>query len=510
MATRTIKPKRDDSMLSDWQSMPEVAPSSIRKEGNLVAQIFLFVGFFLSLVGVLALVAPLAGWRYFMGPGMGYMSLTIGLALVLYHCHVDPEPQFKILYSFIALAMVVGAVFVRFLSWTKEIDSYFFALGVPMLFVAMLFIIGILRGPMLASLSKVLRAVLLVGGAVMLACGAFFGFLYVDFLTGEGILLMTLGLAYIGSFLLLTDESDPAFFPTALALGAFGGLTIVSAVLVALAEADFFVPRGAILCGVGLFALGMSTLLVCDWPLVVLTRRELAGFFYSPIAYLVLFGVAIILGIHFGIFAFGMLQSRGAPEPIVRPYVWNFLPVVAIMVLVPILTMRLLSDETRTGSLEVLLTAPVNEVSVILAKFFASLIFFLIAWSPFFLFMVGFRVFGGEEFDYRPLLSFLLALTVSGAALLAMGLFFSSLTSNQIVAAVLTFAGLIAQMLFLSLPDIFGPGGFSEMLSNYSFLELWWNASQGFIALRFFVFQASYAVFFLFLTYLVLSSRKWK
>jgi len=146
----------------------------------------------------------------------------------------------------------------------------------------------------------------------------------------------------------------------------------------------------------------------------------------------------------------------------------------------------------------------------VLGKFLAAWVFFLIAWSPYFLFMVAFRVFGDEAFDYRPLLGFFLALATTGAGFLAMGLFFSSLTSNQIVAAVLTFAGMLLALGLHWLRSMSSTGGLQEFFSYLSFLEIWWETSRGLFPLRYFVVHASVAVFFLFLTTLTLSARKWK
>src|SRR3954451_23904091 len=83
MATRTIKPQREDTILSDYESLPDVAPSTAREGPAIGSQIALFIGFFLLLVGGLAILAPRAGWGYFVTPGWGFFVLTLGLALML-------------------------------------------------------------------------------------------------------------------------------------------------------------------------------------------------------------------------------------------------------------------------------------------------------------------------------------------------------------------------------------------------------------------------------------------
>src|SRR5207249_5308535 len=107
-------------------------------------------------------------------------------------------------------------------------------------------------------------------------------------------------------------------------------------------------------------------------------------------------------------------QGQPAQEPIVSEYFFALFPVVALLLQVPALTMRLLSEEKRTGSLEVLLTAPVNEGSIVLSKFLATWLFFILTWLPSGLFLIALRYEVNQPFDYRPLLSFYIALAAQG------------------------------------------------------------------------------------------------
>jgi ABC-type transport system involved in multi-copper enzyme maturation permease subunit len=173
--------------------------------------------------------------------------------------------------------------------------------------------------------------------------------------------------------------------------------------------------------------------------------------------------------------------------------------------------MRLLSEERRAGTLEMLLSAPVDEIHVVLSKFAAGLIMFMLVWLPFWLYLLALWIGGGKPFDYRPLVGFLVAQLFSGAAFVSMGLFFSSLTRSQITAAILTFAGMLALTapyfvipLFIDLDE-----AQQNLLSYISYIELWINAFRGKLELRVLVFQSSLAVFWLFLTYKWLEARKW-
>jgi ABC-2 type transport system permease protein len=276
----------------------------------------------------------------------------------------------------------------------------------------------------------------------------------------------------------------------------------------------FLVPSGLILLLAGLIYMGISMAICSDRPLIVLVRRELASFFYSPMAYLVLLAMLLVSWINFFVFIQNVLYSRINPqalifEPIVYHYVLGFFALIAQLAVVPVLTMRLMSEEKRSGTLEMLLTAPVNEGTVVLSKFLAAWIFYLLTWVPTWLFLVGLRGMGADEFDYRPLFSFFFALSGSGAGFIAMGLFFSTITRNQIIAAVFSFLGM-SLLLLTALLNRMVEGVWGDVFYYASFYDLWRSALEGgVLAPRYLVFHLSVAVFFLFLSVKVLEARKW-
>jgi ABC-2 type transport system permease protein len=204
---------------------------------------------------------------------------------------------------------------------------------------------------------------------------------------------------------------------------------------------------------------------------------------------------------------------RTVPEPIIRFYFIALLPVFGIILEVPALTMRLMAEEKRTGTLEVLLTAPVSEAPVILSKFLATWLFFLISWVPAGLFLVALRVETGVPFDYRPLLSFYLALAAQGAAFVAIGLFLSSITRNQIVAAVLMFVVMVFFLFCYLIKEESSPIGLPQFLQVFfgrlSFIHMWQESLSGQLPLRDVLLFLSLAVFFLFLSVKVLEMRRW-
>ena len=274
----------------------------------------------------------------------------------------------------------------------------------------------------------------------------------------------------------------------------------------------YLVPYGLVLGGIGLLYLFTAVATTDDTPVVVLTRRELAAYFYSPIAYICLLGATVLAALGYGWFVILLLdQEVPVPEPILARYPGlEIMSAFQAVFLVPALTMRLFSEEKRTGTLEVLLTAPVAEWAVVLSKFLASWAFFVGCWLPAGLFLIALRVAGGESFDYRPLLSYYLAVATTGAGFIGMGLFFSSVTRNQVVAAVLTFAAMMVLLLTVVSSNVIKLGvSLTVVLGKLDFLSLWSDALAGQLPVTSVLIWLSVGVFWLFLTVKLLEARKW-
>ena len=287
----------------------------------------------------------------------------------------------------------------------------------------------------------------------------------------------------------------------------------------------YLIPNGVVQMIAGVFFILASVGSWSENRLVVLTRREFSAFFVSPIAYLVMLSFAVIGSLNYFIFLNQIMRrsSSGVPleEPIVQGYILGISAIIAVLGAVPLLTMRLFSEEKRTGSLEVLLTAPVSDWQVVLSKFIAALLLFMLLWLPWALNLVALRLEAGKAFDFRPLLAFGLALFASGAGFVAMGLFFSSLTNNQIVSAALTFMGMMVliglyffQEFNLGSLSIFGTDeksfeGIKEAVKTMSFIDLWFEAIGGKILLKYVAFHLSAAVIWLLMTVKVLKARRW-
>ncbi|HEV2548747.1 MAG TPA: ABC transporter permease subunit [Stellaceae bacterium] len=162
--------------------------------------------------------------------------------------------------------------------------------------------------------------------------------------------------------------------------------------------------------------------------LVVLFRKELHASFTSPIGYTVATVFLLVLGYTFSLTLFATKVAN-------LTYIFHQIYVLSIL-LVPVLTMRAFAEERRSDTLELLLTAPVPEVAIVMAKFLAALALVLGMFLGSLAYAVILGLFGDP--DWGPIYSGYLALTLHAGLLVSVGLLMSSLTENQVVAAALS------------------------------------------------------------------------
>ena len=175
-----------------------------------------------------------------------------------------------------------------------------------------------------------------------------------------------------------------------------------------------------------------------------LLRRELAAYFLGPMAFLILLAFQAIAWVNFWTLVNALSRNgqsfTGMNDPM-NAYISGSLPFwIGLLVAIPVLTMRLLAEERRSGTIEQLLTAPVTEGEVVVAKWLAGFLMYAVLLLPFALYLPFLYYQGNYRFDVGPVISLAIGLSTIGLMLTAVGLFFSSLTRNQIIAAVLTFA----------------------------------------------------------------------
>lgn len=214
--------------------------------------------------------------------------------------------------------------------------------------------------------------------------------------------------------------------------------------------------------------------------MLTIAKREILSFFMSPLAYVVLTGWLVWQGGVFFAFCFylaGATPGTGSESDPLRMLFGNTtLFFVPLLVFVPVLTMRLLAEETRQGTLETLLTAPVTSVSVVLGKYIAALVFWCGLWVPTLMYVWLTSRFG--DVDWGRLGATYLGIFGVGAYYMSIGLLMSSIAKSQIVAAVLT---------FMSLGGLFVLGIFQFFALDDATLEIVryvsvWQHMQGFSA----------------------------
>jgi ABC-2 type transport system permease protein len=239
--------------------------------------------------------------------------------------------------------------------------------------------------------------------------------------------------------------------------------------------------------------------------LFAIVAREWRAYFLSPLAYVILTAYMFLNGLIFSrIVVF--LSSPGAPRErflslmFTNTYFWIF-----TLFIVPIITMRLIAEERKTGTLELLLTSPVSEATVILGKFLGALGFFLVVWIPSLLFILYLRT--QTSVDLGSVGAGYVGIILIGAYFIAIGIFASTLAKNQIVAAILTFAMLIP----IFSAGLFQSGVDPSRQTIVDYLNMWDHMdefSRGVVDTRRLVYYLSGMALFLFLSSVVLSSKK--
>jgi ABC-2 type transport system permease protein len=237
--------------------------------------------------------------------------------------------------------------------------------------------------------------------------------------------------------------------------------------------------------------------------------RELRAYFFSPLAYGVLASFLFINGITFATLI-GYLND--APSAVGAPMEYFFggtiLFWLALAFVGPILPMRLLSEERRSGSLEILMTAPVTETQVVIGKYLAALAFYVVLWAPTVLYAV--IVARYSQLDWGPLASAYLGVFGIGALFLAVGLFASGISRNQIVAALVGFALVFALFILGLLEFLVNDPGARQVLSYLNLIQHMEDFAKGIVDTRRLVYYASGTAFFLFLTSRALAANKWR
>ena len=248
---------------------------------------------------------------------------------------------------------------------------------------------------------------------------------------------------------------------------------------------------------------------------LILARRELATYFLGPMAFLILLAFQAIAWLNFWDLVDGLARNTRALSGVRDPlntYITGSTPFwIGMLVAIPALTMRLLAEERRSGTIEPLLTAPVTEAEVVVAKWLAGVFMYLVLLLPFALYLPFLYYQAKYPFDLGPVVSLGVGLTTLGMMFIAIGLFFSALTRNQIVAAIWTFAILFLLILLttvLANYAAYRQSSYAEGLQFVSVLNQMGTFGSGRLDLRFLAIHLSTCVLMLYLTTKVVQFRR--
>jgi ABC-2 type transport system permease protein len=250
---------------------------------------------------------------------------------------------------------------------------------------------------------------------------------------------------------------------------------------------------------------------------IAIAQKELKSYFSSPIAYIVIGLWALLYGYFFvailGFFvrqSMQMMQMQGPQamnvnQQLVRPLLQNV--TILVLFLMPMVTMRTYAEEKRSGTIELLLTSPVTDFQIIMGKFFGAVALYVIMLAVTVVHLGLLFIYGNPE--WKPIFTAYIGLLLLGSCFISLGLLISSLTKNQIVAGMVTFA------VFLMLWVITWIGSFSgptvDKLAQYlSIIDHYDDFGKGVLDTTHVIYYLSFITFGLFLTAKSVDTERWR
>lgn len=245
----------------------------------------------------------------------------------------------------------------------------------------------------------------------------------------------------------------------------------------------------------------------------ILWGREVALYFRSPAAYVILFFFVLLTGVNFYLMLNAMNRAPGSVT-LVEAFFNNTFFWFSFVLPFPLITMRLFAEEFKLGTIEALMTAPVRDVQVVAAKYLGALFFYCVLWAPSALYFAIFQWLTRVEAAHAAgsWLGAYAMLLLIGMFYISLGCLASVLTKNQVVAAVMAFA-VISVMFYLGLfnmvfvnisPQV------REVTQYISAISHMMDYSQGLIDTRPIVFYLTMTALVLYVTFQIFQSRKWR
>jgi ABC-2 type transport system permease protein len=249
---------------------------------------------------------------------------------------------------------------------------------------------------------------------------------------------------------------------------------------------------------------------------LAIAGKELRGYFASPIAYVVIGLFALIFGWFFYVplsffnrqsmqMSMGMGGSLNINQMLIAPMLTN--AGVVILFLMPMITMRTYSEEKRSGTIELLLTSPVTDTQIILGKFLGVLGLYGAILGVTLIHTGILFIYGSPA--WKPVVTGYLGLFLMGASFLSIGLLISSLTKNQIVAGIATFAVVLMLWVINWMGSFVGPTT-QAVLSHLSITDHLDDFARGVLDTKHLVYYLSFIAFGLFLTAKAVDSERWR
>jgi ABC-2 type transport system permease protein len=257
--------------------------------------------------------------------------------------------------------------------------------------------------------------------------------------------------------------------------------------------------------------------------ILAIYRREMGGYFVSAIAYSAIGLFLLISGIFFYFILNGVIEQSfmadsqgarmGGPSDIDVPTIVmrSFFGSVSTIILffIPMLTMGIYAEERKRGTMELLITSPISEFQIVVAKFLSALSLFVLMLAPTLVFYLFMGAYSEPAQPWRVMWSGYLGLFLLGAALIAIGACISSFTESQIVAAIATFVVfLILLVLNVLIKDTGTTVG--DVAQYMSILKHFEDFARGVIDTSSIIFYVSLVAFALFLTLRSLDSMRWR
>lgn len=250
---------------------------------------------------------------------------------------------------------------------------------------------------------------------------------------------------------------------------------------------------------------------------LALTQKELRGYFASPIGPIVIGVYALLYGYFFyTLLVFFERQSMqmslgmggmtmNINQMLIMPLFMN--ATVLLLFVLPAVTMRTFAEEKRSGTMELLLTAPLTDLEIVLGKFFGALALYALMLAVTLVHMAVLFIYGEPE--WRPVATGYLGMLLLGGSFIAVGLVVSSVTRNQLVASMATFGVFLLLWVINWIGSFLGPTT-QAVLSHLSITDHFEDFAKGVIDTRHLVYYGSFIAFGLFLTMKSLDSERWR